>query len=128
MGQLTRQIENGRKINIENRIPVFVAHAHKQAIARDASIVDQNVNAAHFLFRLLTQGLDGFAVRKIGRKDEGAVAKFSGKLFQLFFARAVQADDCALRMKSAGNRFAKTAGCAGYQSLAASQIKHVGSF
>ena len=113
------------RLTSSTAVPVGVGHAHEQAVLGDAGIVDEDVDAFELGFRLLAERLDLVAVRQIGREQFYAVAEFGGQRLQLLDARAVQADDGALRVQHAGDRLADAAGCAGDERLAAGQIEHV---
>ena len=48
----TAAIEDGRKIRLKKRRPVFVCHIGKQTKPGNAGVIDQNVDTAGFLFNL----------------------------------------------------------------------------
>ena len=128
MGQFARQAEDGRQVDLEHGIPVVVGHAHEEAVLGDAGIVDEDVDAFELGFGPLPERLDLVAVRQVGREELHAVAQFAGQRLELLDAGAMQADDGALRVQRAGDRFADAAGSTGHQGLPAGQIKHGLSF
>src|SRR6201991_1867173 len=59
---LARHAEDGLQVGVVHRVPVVVLHAHGQAVARDAGVVDQHVHAAVFLDDALDQRGDAGGV------------------------------------------------------------------
>ena len=52
----TAAIEDGRKIRLKKRRPVFVCHIGKQTKPGNAGVIDQNVDTAGFFFNLTEHG------------------------------------------------------------------------
>lgn len=110
------QFETGRKVNVQNQLPVFVAHADKQVVAGQAGIINQNVNAAKLFLNLRNQIFNVFGISQIGGKNFDAVAEFGLQLFHRFGTHVGQRQRCALFMQRTGNFVAQTAGGAGNKS------------
>ena len=62
LGERTRRVKRSFKIDIEHAIEGVIAHAHEQAIAGDASVVDERPNGAKVVEDRFHARVDGSGV------------------------------------------------------------------
>ena len=62
-----RDQKRALEICVQDGVPIRVAHAHQQAVARDAGVVDEHVHFAALGENFLGGGADGRGIRNIHR-------------------------------------------------------------
>ncbi|MFM1944052.1 MAG: hypothetical protein RI897_3034 [Verrucomicrobiota bacterium] len=72
------------EVGIDDRVPVFVAHAHEEAVAGDAGVIDEDIDAAPFLEDGFGGLLDVGCVGDVGGDGEAASAGFGDFLGGFF--------------------------------------------
>ena len=83
-------------------VPIGIRHAHEQAVAGDAGIVDQDVDAVELALGLAGRArLTASRSARLAGEQLGAFAELAGQRLEPLDARAMQADDGALRMQNA---------------------------
>ena len=80
------QFETGGEVNVQNQLPVFVAHADEKVVAGEAGVIDQNVDAAEFGFHVFDQLVDGFGIAEVGNEAFNVAAEFFFQFFHSFRA------------------------------------------
>ena len=124
MPRLTKSVIRA-KIDVQDLVPLFRLHLHKELVAGDACIGDQNVElAASGLFSAAHKAVDGVCVREVGRHDDAVTWQAGLYLFQHTFARARQGHLCARFGQRHRNRATNATGGSGHQRCASAQIKH----
>src|SRR3984957_670894 len=122
------QAKPGGEVDLQHRLPIPVAHAHRKPVAGDSGIVDQDVELAERRLRLADQALRLVGLGKIGGEDMSALAKFGGERRQRRFARAGEHDGGALGVQRAGDRPADAAPRVGDKGFLAGEIEHHSRF
>ena len=75
-----QEVERTLHIDVDDGIPLGLAHAHDQAVFGDAGVVHQDVDAAEIGYNLLYHGLGSLEVGGVG----GIGAHLHAEGFQLF--------------------------------------------
>ena len=70
------EVEGSFKIGVEDGVPVFGLHAHEEAVAGDACVVDEDVDATKVCDDGFTEFLDGVEVGDVNGVESGAVWVF----------------------------------------------------
>ena len=68
------QIEDAFEVGVENIVPIFFAHHREQLVARDAGIVDEDIDAAELFLDLLNKIFRLIEVRDVRLKSDDRVA------------------------------------------------------
>src|SRR5690606_23588258 len=68
------EVEGAREVGVDDRLPVVVLHAQHQAVAGDAGVVDEHVEAPEALDHALDQRLAGGGVGDVGAEGGGLPA------------------------------------------------------
>src|SRR3546814_1854057 len=68
-------VEQTVQIRIDYRAPVFVAHFAEHAVARNAGVIDQNIDGTEFLFYLFESIFRGTPIRHIAHRSVERIAK-----------------------------------------------------
>ena len=120
-----RQPEAGREIHVEHRLPILVLHAHRQHVAGDAGIVDEDVDLAH---RGLGRRPPACRLPPASPRLQAMTCARSPSDFasssQRRRARARQHHGRALRVQRPRDRAADAARSAGHQRRLAREIEH----
>ena len=118
------QAERCAQIDIQHRLPVLVLHAHRQHVAGEAGIVDQDVQRPGLRLGLGDQRIGRRRIAQVGGADMGALAEFRGERVERPLAGAGQHDHGTLRMECPRDRRPNPAGSPGNQRSPAIQTKH----
>src|SRR5579862_1338088 len=117
--------EGTLEVGVQNGIPIFFGHPQRQAIASDASVIDQNVQPAELLERKVGKRLRPFDGTDVG--GEGSALDIPSEGFGgSGIAVVIQNDFRAHSSKLPRRRGAKRTGCPGDDGDAVSQRVHVG--
>ena len=84
------------EVDVEHRLPVLVAHPHRQPVAGDAGIVDKDVDLTERGLALAHQTLGLVGLGEIGVQDMDALAELAGERLQRYLARAGQQEPSRL--------------------------------
>ena len=75
----TDEAKAGGEVDVEHRLPILVAHAHRETVAGDAGIVDEDVELAERGLALADEALGFVGSGKIGGEDVAAFAELGGQ-------------------------------------------------
>ena len=118
------QAESRRQIDRQHRIPFRVLHAHEEIVARDAGIVDEDVERPDRRLGRGDERFDGFGIRKIAKRHLGALFQFRGQRSSAVAPRAGEHDGRPLRVQRPRDRAAQSAGSPGDQRRLSRKIEH----
>ena len=118
------ETEGGGEIDGEHRVPFGVLHAHEQIVARDAGVVDEDVEPAHRRFGGGDQRLDRGGVAEVAGQHVSALAEFGRERLERVAPRARERHGCALAVQRTGDGAAEAAGRARDQRRFACKIEH----
>jgi hypothetical protein len=111
-------VEHGVEVGLHDRIPIDLVHLLEGHVARDAGVVDQHVDGAHFLHDLGHASLGRIVVRHvafIGLEVVTLIAHRGQPAFGLLAARRVRRHDLvAERSQLDADRFTQAAHAAGH--------------
>ena len=112
------EVERRLQVHVDDHVPLLLAHAHHQSVARDAGIVDQHVDPAEILDDL---GYHGGRVLEIGRVRRVSLSLNAEGLQLLFGVLKVlvdfqigENDRGAFLRETQRDRLADAAGGSGY--------------
>ena len=109
-------MEHALEVRIEDGGEIFFLHAHEKAVARNARVVDEDVDAAELLDDGFDHLIDCRCIRDIRLEDFGLAARRLDGGFRFFgfgrVARIVDGDARAHRCKLQRDGTADAAGCA----------------
>ena len=119
------QAERGLQVDADHLIPFLVLHPHRQIVARDAGIVDENIElAAKRLDRRGHQRIDRGGVGQIARQGDMIAAEFGAKRLELLGIGPGNRQPRALRGQRLGDRRTDPARSAGDQRGHACEVEH----
>ena len=110
-------VEGALEIGVEHGVPVLLLHAHEQAVAGDAGVVDEDVHRAEFVADFLGEFLHGGVIGHIHGVGGGGAGKLGVDFLRgLAAARGAAAhhrDLGTLRGKRAGDFLADSTASSG---------------
>ncbi len=95
-----------------------------RAVARQAGIVDEHVDAAHRRLRRRHQLFDGRRIGEVAGHDMNAFLQLVRQSLKRFFTSAGERDNGTLMVQSARDRGTKTAAGTRDEGRSARKIKH----
>jgi hypothetical protein len=102
-----REIECAAQIRVDDRVPIFDRHAHRQTVARHAGVVDEDVDLAEVFENLRADFLHGGMIGNIDCVRLGRVGAlgvyFIGRLFRIRFRSTNRRNPRALTGKADGD-------------------------
>ena len=112
------EVERRLQVYVDDHVPLLLAHAHHQSVARDAGIVDQHVDPAEILDDLGYHGGRGLEIGRVRRVSlslnaEGLQLLF-GVLKVLVDFQIGENDRGAFLRETQRDRLADAAGGSGY--------------
>src|SRR5690606_29972380 len=63
--------EGALEVDLDDEVPLLLGHVGEHAVAEDAGVVDEDVETAEGLDRLVDHALGGFPVADVGAVDDG---------------------------------------------------------
>ena len=110
-------VEGTLEIGVEHGVPVLFLHAHEQAVAGDAGVVDEDVHGAHFIGDFFGEFLHGGVVGHVHGIGGGGSGKLGVDFLRGFAAaRSTAADHRdlgSLRGERAGDFLTDSAASSG---------------
>ena len=107
------EVEGSFEIGVENGVPIFAFHAHEEAVARDAGVVDEDVNATEVFEDLLSCFLNCVVVSDVESVEAGAVGELGidclGRRAAAGFVSANDGDFGSFTSEGMGDGFADAA-------------------
>ncbi len=122
------RLKRALEIGVDHRVPVFALHAHEQAVARDAGIVDQNIDMLESRRDFFHRGICGSGIGDIQRERLGHSAGGANRLqrfLERLFAPRHRGNCRAFRRQRQRNRLAQATARAGDQGDFISKKFHI---